>query len=295
MNWFVLTLVATICLSLFNIFSKHLLSDKKTDPVAFGAFLQLGVAIITIPFVLAYGWRWDLSLESLTLTAAVALLYTIASAAYYTALAHLEISLVLIVISLDSVFSQITGNIFLGEPITLNKAIAGVLIFSAVVLAVLTPKDHSGKDNINKPSKINKYYLLVLLNVVIYSLTIIIDKILVGSYFNPLSYQFVNFALPGIMILLLFPKSRRTIPDLLKRNNKWPLTFLTVVMLFLTYFSVFSAYKIGGEVGRVTPILGSQVVIVVIIGALYLGERKNFLRKLIAGSLVVIGLFLMGI
>ena len=292
MNWFLLTLIATICLSLFNILSKYLLNDKKTDPIAFGVFLQLGVAVLTIPFVLVYGWKLDLNLKSLSLSLVVSILYAVASIAYYTALAHLEVSRMLIVVSLDSILSQITGNILLGEPITLYKSIAGILIFSAVFIVLVTPGHFPS--NLTKSSRVTKYYLLVLLNVVIYSLTIIIDKILVGSYYNPLSYQFVNFLVPALLIILLFPKSRRLLPDFLKPGNNRFLTIVAIVVLFLTYFSIFSAYKIGGEVGRVTPILGSQVVIVVVFGALFLGERKDFLRKLLAGSMVVLGLYLMG-
>lgn len=285
MLWFFLALLATVTIAFFAVASKYLLKGEKVDAVGYGAVIQLMVGGYALAALLVFGSRFVINQTSLLLTIGVCLLYVGTSAAYYTALKHLEASRMVIIISLEALFTQLTANIILHEPYSVNKVAGAVIIFLAVGLVTFSTKTIG--------LVITRYDLLALANAGMYSLTALIDSYLVNHYYSPLSYQVINFGLTGILVMLIFPSSRRAIPKMFKWRKKWPLLALTAFLLFLTYFATLNAYNLGGEVSRITPILSAQTLAVVVLEFFILKDRQNLGRKVLASLFAITGVFLM--
>ncbi len=219
----------------------------------------------------------------LTLLAGFA--YAFASATYYTAMKHMEVSRLVIILSLEALFTQLTGFIFLQEPFTEKKILAAFLIVFSVLVVSFSLK--------TLRVAFSRYDLLVVLNGAVYSLTAMLDSFLINNYYSPLSYQAVNFLLPAFLMLIIFRKNAKNIPHLFNWRKKGPLLLLTAFFLFLTYVATFNAYHLGGEVSRVVPIIGTQTLIVIILEFFILKDRQNIGRKILASLFAVIGVFLM--
>lgn len=132
------------------------------------------------------------------------------------------------------------------------------------------------------------WFPLALLAVLGLAAYVLLSKYLLrGEKVDPIAYgagiqlTVATFTLP----LAIF--SRPTITF----NQK---TLLLTLLMILLYALASAAYRLGGEVGRIIPILDAQTLPVVIFGALFLGERQNLARKILASLLAVAGIFLMG-
>lgn len=285
MLWFPLTLLATLAISLFVVASKYLLRGEKVDPIALGALLQLIVSVCAFASLPFFGTGFTVNPSSLLLTILVCLLYVISSTTYYTALKHMEASRLVIIISLDALFTQITAYFLLQEPLSFRKIAAAAIIVSAVVLVTFSTKTLS--------ITFTRYDLLAVVNALVYSVAALLDSYLVNHYYAPTTYQAVNFGLTAVLVLLIFPKSRRALPHLFHWQKKLPLLLLTSFLLFLTYVGTLNAYRLGGEVSRVTPILATQTLVVIGLEFFLLKDRQNWPRKIIASLLAITGVTLL--
>lgn len=287
MLWFPLALFSTLAISLFVLSSKHLLKGQKVDPIAYGGLIQLLVGVMGLLLLLFTGVQARFTPAGLLLTLTVALLYVLSSTTYYTALKHLEASRLTIIISLEALFTQATAFLFLGEALTVRKLLAASLIVLAVFVISFSLQTFQ--------LTFTRYDLVAVANAAAYSLAALLDSYLVRHYYSPLTYQALGFLLPASLIFLIFPASRRALPHLFNWKRQWPLLLLTSSFLFLSFLALLFAYQQGGEVSRVTPLLTTQTLLVVIFGAIFLQERGNFFRKILAGLLAIAGVYLLKI
>lgn len=285
MLWFPLALFATLAISAFVISSRQLLKGGRVDPISFGAVVQLsvsGFALMLLPF---FSFRLLITTENILLTITVCFLYVLGSATYYTALKHMDASRLVIIVSLDALFTQLTANLFLHEPYSLSKIFGAVVIILSVVAVTLSTKTLS--------LTFTRYDLLAVINALVYSVTALIDSYLVNRFYSPLSYQAVNFGFTAVLVLLFFPKSRRALPSLFNWRKMWLVILGTASLLFLTYQGTLNAYSLGGEVSRVTPILATQTLMVVLLEFFILKDRQSVSRKVLASILAIAGIYLM--
>ena len=56
--------------------------------------------------------------------------------------------------------------------------------------------------------------------------------------------------------------------------------------------TLFLAYQYGGTASQIMPLRQSSVILTVILGALFLGERTRLMHKLIAAILALIAVYL---
>ncbi len=285
MLWFSLAILATIAIAFFAILSKYLLKGEKVDPIAYGGLIQAIVGGYCLLILVFTGFHVVINPTSLLLTLLVGFLYALASATYYTAMKHMEVSRLVIILSLEGLFTQVTAFLFLKEPFTEKKIIAATLVVFSVLLVSFSSKTLS--------LAFSRYDLLAVANGAIFSITSLIDSFLVNNYYSPLTYQAVNFLLPAGLMLIIFRKNAKNIPHLFNWRKKTPLLLATAFLLFLTYVATLNAYNLGGEVSRVVPIMGTQTIIVVILEFFILKERQNLGRKVLSSLLAVAGVYLL--
>ncbi|KKU13395.1 MAG: hypothetical protein UX21_C0046G0001 [Microgenomates group bacterium GW2011_GWC2_45_8] len=72
--------------------------------------------------------------------------------------------------------------------------------------------------------------------------------------------------------------------------GKWLIPLLGLINIFEYYFMI-KAYALA-DASLVVPVVSLSTVFTVIVGIIFLGERDNFVKKIIAGILAFIGLLL---
>lgn len=285
MLWFPLAILATIAIAFSATLNKYLLKGEKVDPIAYGGLIQMLVGGYCVLILAFTGFQVTINQTSLLLTLLVGFLYALASATYYTAMKHMEVSRLVIILSLEALFTQVTGFLFLQEPFTEKKILAALLVVFSVVFVSFSAKTLS--------LTFTRYDLLAIINGAIYSVTALIDSFLVNNYYSPLTYQAVNFLLPAGFMLLIFRKNAQQIPHLFNWRRKTPLLLTAAFLLFLTYVATLNSYHLGGEISRVVPIMGTQTILVVILEFFILKDRGSLGRKILASLLAIAGVYLL--
>jgi uncharacterized membrane protein len=109
---------------------------------------------------------------------------------------------------------------------------------------------------------------------------------------DPMSYLSIGFFLPALFLLILRPQSVYKIKDVLQFAN-----FKKVLLLTFFYsvgsITFFYAILHGAQVSQLGPISNSSVILTVLLGTLFLGERDHIVKKIICTILVFIGVVLL--
>ena len=212
------------------------------------------------------------------------IVYSLAISFYYTGLKKTELSVVAILDSTGSIYSLILGTLFLNEPLLLSKLIGIALIVAAILIVSFK----------NRVSSFNKYSWILLFSAFFYALGAIFDKKL-NAFGNPLSYLTLSFATAGLSILLInFKRTKKAFNETFKNKNFWIGISVNGILYSLGFWALFEAYNRGGEVSRMFPITLSMSVIIPILGIIFLKERDNIVKKLVAIVFMIIGLWILG-
>lgn len=282
MNWFTLSLIANLSLAADYLLKKPVLNKKEVDPVAFAIYFQLLVALIALPLAIYLGVRIENFGAILPLILLMAFFYALCNIALYWGMKLTEVSRVSIIMTTIPLWVFLGGVILLKESLGLNK----ILGFLAITFGLLLLSWQRGALRLDRGSS---YALLASLFA---SGAFLIDKQIIDNFSSPFLYQIFAFGLPGILVGVLQPRSIPKIRALFSRKVQ-ALTFLATLSLITVSFATLSAYRLGGEVSRVIPIVRASTIVVVIFSYLFLGERKDLSKKLVAAVLVVLGVALL--
>lgn len=284
MNWFWLTIIYLIFLTSAILINKKSLNNLNIDEIVFGASIQLATSVTSLFFALLTGWNFVFNSASIPLFISMGIIYSLAISFYYTGLKKTELSVAAIFDSTGSIYSLVLGTLFLNEPILLNKLIGIVLIVAAILIVSLK----------NRVSSFNKYSWILLISAFFYALGAIFDKKL-NAFGNPLSYLTLSFATAGLSILLInFKRTKKAFMGTFKNKNFWIGISINGILYSLGFWALFEAYNRGGEVSRMFPITLSMSVIIPILGIIFLKERDNIAKKLVAIVIMIIGLWILG-
>jgi drug/metabolite transporter (DMT)-like permease len=284
MNWFWLTITYLILLTSATLINKKSLNNLNIDEIVYGASIQLATSGMSLFLALLTGWNFVFNSASTPLFIGMGITYFFAISCYYTGLKKTELSVAAILDSTGSIYSLILGALLLNEPLLLNKLIGIAFIIAAVLIVSLK----------NKGSSFNKYSWILLFSAFFYALGAIFDKKL-NTFGNPLSYLTLSFATAGIfMFLINFKRTKIAFKETFRNKNFWVGISINGILYSLGFWALFEAYNRGGEVSRMFPITLSMSVIIPILGIIFLKERDNIAKKLIAIVIMILGLWILG-
>lgn len=181
----------------------------------------------------------------------------------------------------SSLLSVVFGVVLLHEPSSLGLFLGSVVIALAVSLVVSEKLSFTSRSGI----------LFSIAASFCSSLAVINDAVLLQSV-NSYTYMPLMCFLPALMILVIFPKKVLAIP----RN----FSFLKNITLFSLFYVIhgityYLSYQSGSKMSVLSALFGALPIIVVVLAAIFLKERKYLLRKFIAALLMAGGVFLLGI
>lgn len=211
------------------------------------------------------------------------ILYTLAPFFYYRALKRLPLSEVTILYSLTGMFALIIGVMLGTESFYLIRLIGGIVILFSVGL--LTIQAGKWKADIG--------FWLMLGATFFYSLAAIADNQLIShGYFSIFFIVAITFGVPALL-LLIFDKAAREHFTRMFQRSVFPVVAISAFFFLTSFSSLFIAYQFGGTTSQVSFTLSTEVIVVVLLAAIFLKERKDFRKKILAAILACIGIFLL--
>jgi len=251
----------------------------KVDSWTLATVMQTAIAIPMLPFLFIYtpklgSYTPSELLQIVIITAFVILLHL----TNVQALKALEASTFSILYNLRIIFATILGIVFLDEKVIPLQILGGLLIFAAV----LTVRQKGSKKLTNTGLKWGIAAAIVI------SILNLFEKKTISEV------GFFNYAIPVmisaavIMWIILLAQGKRIQASYFKDKD----TIWLMVLRALSAYGFTLAFNAGAKLSVATYISSLSVIIIVLLGAVLLGERDYIKQKIIATALAFSGLTL---
>jgi len=277
-SWWFYLIIALSAGVVFSLFFKIATKSMK-NPSAFIILLQLIAASVSLLFIPFFEIRvssspkiWFLFLGACCFVAISRRINTVLRREMYPSVFN-------IIKRIATVFLIIFGIIFLGESVLPLKVLGSVIIIFSSIFVFYE------KGNI----AINKYFWFAILGNFIYSIGQMLN-ISISKNFNLGIYQAILFLVPSIFIFIFGKVSFKDLKNEFSNTNRKKILIIGTCWA-ISSFCLLRAYQLG-DVTVVSPLYATTVVLNLIAGYLFLGERKNLLKKIIATVLIVISVIL---
>lgn len=285
MTWFTLSILSVFVLAVAELSQQHLLNIKNAFNERASAVLTFAVqSIIAIPFLFFFELTDQIfaifdpvifpKVMLVTFTSSIAMVL------YLRSFKVKSISISAIFVSFSVVVSTVLGIIFFSESTSYLKFLGIALIMLAIIITRY------------KNVTLEKNHLYGLAAGFIFGIAYVFDKSIVLDI-HPLVYIFWAFLMIAIWGFIL--GSRDVIISVKNKSlNEYKPIMISGLAFFLFNFFTFTAYRYGGEVGRVDAINNSQIFLIILFEYFVLKNTKGTVRKLFSAGLAVIGIYILG-
>ena len=214
------------------------------------------------------------------LMALASVFYAVSDRLNTTIRGGLEASTVSMITQLSTVFMIVAGLLFFREPFVWKKMIgAALIILSNIFIFYKKNGKHENRKFV---------WLGVLANLSL-SVALFLD-VNISEHFNLAFYVGIMLIIPAMYVFLL---ERIRLSDLKAelRNGNVPFILLTSFCGGIKTLAQLRAYQLG-EVTTVAPLCALIVIGDVLAGYLFLHERNDLAKKLVAATVIVFSVFL---
>jgi len=277
-HWFAIGTVLGVSVS--NLYLRRVMKEEENDPILFSIAFQFILTFIVLIFALYSGFSFPPPLSLVPRFIFGATLYAFGTLCAFYASKQIGAGEFTILSSSGSLITILLGVFLLGNSFGLNKALGGTLILASVIVLYAKEK-----------MKISRGMWLALGVAVFYGVAVVNDVVILRTY-NVMSFVPLMCFLPGFIILLMFPKRILKVKKLLKPK---PLQHIVLYSLFYAVGTIFfySALSGGATISQLSPISRASIIVTVILSAIFLGEKKELVRKIVSAILVSIGVILL--
>ena len=281
MTWFSYTILAVFSYALYYILSRVFLKAKDTDAISYAVLFNIVCASLLTAIALNRGFVLvDLKEYAFNLVL-MGILYTAAQIFIFQASKTIEASELIILSSTRVLWTIGAALLFLGEDFNLAKVFGTALILFAVFFVSYK----------KKRVQFEKGHLYAILAGICLGLGFVNDAYILQQA-DAFSYAAVVFIVPAILTVAIFPsaigKIKNQLDIKLARN-----TVLLGIFYSIGIMASYAAYQHGGTASQIVPIGQSVVIVTVLLAAIFIGERDNLIKKLIAAVLVTLGVLLL--
>ncbi len=283
MSWFLLALVSVVTVSIATLLERVLLKEDESDPVAYAIVFQflLGAIVFGFTILLHRFTLPDFSPVTVARFLFSAMLWAGSTVFGFHAIKRLSAAEVTILNSSTAVVAVILGIIFLRETVSIKMIVGTALVIGSILVVQSEKLAFQSRRGI-------AFALLSALcaGIAVVNDVIVLHNLEVFSYVSMMSF------LPGIVLLTLFPKKFFVAKQLV-------LSPIMKGMGIFTFFyalqavSYYLAYQNGALISHLSPITKSSIILTVILSAVFLKERKQLLKKILASVIVTVGVLLL--
>ena len=193
---------------------------------------------------------------------------------------HLEVSVFTIINKLSSVFLIIIGLVFFHETLSIIAVLGAILLLSSTLLLSY----QQGKFTFDK------YLLLGILSRLISAIALSID-VDIARHFNLAVYIVLTLLLPTLMIKISERISIKDIVEEFKAGNK---KYFILTGLCWALFIVFMLRTFQlSTISMIAPLSNVSILLNVLLATIFLGEKQDTAKKILAAILTILGAYLM--
>lgn len=276
MHWLALTFISILSRSIYGVMTKVLSNKMKVSAYTQATLLLLAGAVLSIlASPLLGGLNIDFGGVSITAVILVVLGQGLGNIVYFSAIKNLTNGTAQIAFSSILIFNTVLALLFLDLSLTWINII-GVFLLTVAVLSVA-----AGKFEINKKG-ISLMVLAAFLFAIFQLASSELSKQVGASMYLLIAYL-------GSAGVVFVYKWRMIVEDLSKTQIKSIIGIpaLTALPSVGNFLFAYYAYRSAPESAKVAMLLTSQVVLTVILSYIFLHEKGQLLRKIVAAILVV--------
>lgn len=271
--WLIFSFISGIFYTIQGLLTRYLLKGNK-DAWAFSFYFSLVGALTALPFTLT-SFKAPTLLFPWFIMTLVGLLIVGQNYLNFRSTNYLEASIQGAITKFRLLWVLIIGILFLGESLSILKIIGTLLTVSAGLIIYLK--------STKKQSKLGISYAFSA--TLVYAVVIWLYKLLFTS-FNSATLTFFIFAIPAILNLIIMPDSIRRIKDMW--HNQGKNVFIASFFGGLANLAMNHALSIG-EASKVLVIIEAFLIILLVGEHIFLKERENLIKKIIAVLLATVG------
>lgn len=277
-SWLFFVVFYLVCSVTYNQCYKVTTKSMKSDAAMMVLANSLAgfFCLFLVPF---FEWKFSNDIIVYLLLGLAIIFYTINDRLETTVMSGVEASTYTILSQLSTAFMIILGLVILREPFVWNKILGSALILASNVLVFY----RRGK------FKFDRYVILGIIANLSYAVAMFIDVNNSDKLNLPL-YVFFTLFIPAIIVFLMERVKFREVKDEFIKAKKLPL-FAAIVAYAGFILCSIRAYQLG-EVTVVAPLISLTVILNVLVGYFFLGERDNLLKKIIASLAIIVGVIL---
>jgi len=283
MSWQILLAISVISSSVLVILQRIFLKHDKSDPIAYSIVFQILIGIIIGLFTLRRGFIFPDMRPIILNMFLIAVLYGIGNILTFKALKIIDASEYVIITAIKVLWIMVGAVMFLGESVSAKQILGTFLIIAAIVLIYWKKEKFV----------LSKGAGYALLASVFMGLAFTNDAYIIKSNFDLLTYLSVAFVIPGIAQLICFPKTISKIKFLFSKNMFWKMLVQSTVCA-ISALGIFYAYKLGNNAAQIAPLGQLSMVFVVLLGIIFLKEKKDLLKKIIGVVISFVGAMMVG-
>ena len=194
----------------------------------------------------------------------------------------MEASTFSVIRQLSTAFMIFAGFIFFKEPFIISKFVGAILIILSNILVFYK----------KGTAKIDKYVVLGILANLFFTIALFLD-VNISNNFNLAFYVAITLGIPSIFIFI-FEKIK--ISDLKTefRNGNKKMMIITAISWSTSIMATLKAYELG-PASVVAPLCALAVILNVLFGYIFLKERKDVKKKVLASLFIILGVLLIQI
>lgn len=276
--WIFYVFMYIVLAVIFTQFFKVVTETSKSDGTL-TVLLQFIAGLCALALSPFFKFTFPTNWKVYALLGVACVFYAITDRVNTTVRSGIEASTFSIIKQLSTVFMIVAGLLFFKEKLVWKKIIgAALIIFSNILIFYQKEK-----------TKLNKYVLLGILANITFSVALFLD-VNISDNFNLAFYVALTLFLPALFITIA---ERVKLSDIKKEfiNGNKKAILITSLSWGSMIVVQLRAYQLG-DVTTIAPLCALTVIGNVIVGYLFLNERNNVVRKLIAAVLVIISVLL---
>ncbi|MDQ3098224.1 MAG: DMT family transporter [bacterium] len=273
-NLFLYYIFVVIFYQTYKLAVQHAIKDGAAT-----IFLQLIAGLSCLFLIPFFPLKFSSGTAIWLLLVGACLFYALNDRLQTTVRKNLPVSTFSIIGQSTTIFLLIISVLFFNGSLGINKIVGAILIIVANIILFYK------RDGI----VLNKYFWLTLLASLSFAIAISID-VGISQNFNLPLYVALTLFIPALMIALA---DKLHIKEIVAESKSLNLKYYVITGISWALTIVFSlrTYQLG-EVSIMVSLQAVSVLLNVIVASIILKERADIYKKIIAATLVIIGVYL---
>lgn len=279
MSWLFILFINIVAISVAYLFQRLAMKKEESDPILSTIIFQFLLGCVTIPFAITQGFSWPNWAELWPYFLFSTTLYALGSIMFFKSIKLIEASEMTILGGLGAIVSVLCAYIFLQERLVSQQYFGALL----VILSILLVQYRKQRFVFSKGA------IFALIATSLFAFGTISDMLIIKTY-DAISYAGLMSLFPGLMLCLMYPKKVKELPKAVKTINKNLVAYGIIYSVGVITF--YMALAKGAMLSQVSVISKTNIVLTVILAAIFIKERDNLWRKILAAIICMVGVIL---